>query len=601
MAVSAGLGIALVLGAAWYVCLAGYLWLRREIPGAAGLAVCSLALGIWTICYALELSSTTIETARVWSGLKFVGVVLVPPGLWAFVLRYTAHTRPMPRRVVALLLVQPVAVMTIIALPATHDLFHFYPALVGGPPQQKYVGSAPVPATGPLFWPHAVYVYVMLFAALGLLVVRLARVARPYRRYSWLLIGASFLPFAGNVPYNLEMIGGVDPTPILFTITAIAFVWGMLRLRLLGILKVARAVVVDRLADAVLVIDAFGRIADINPAGEHLLGAPRHRLIGSVLIHRLPELAEVIEHHAVTTTSHGDVSLDGGAIDLAVQVTSLLQGGHETGRVVVLHDVTQRKAAERRVLDLLHEQTMLAETLQQSLRPTRLPEVPGARLAARWVPAGVQGPLSGDFYDVHPAAGGQGQWAFVFGDVVGKGVHAAVVTARARYAARALSAQGICPVEVMRALNEALLSEESERFCTVVYGLVDARGRGLELRLVLGGHPPPLVRRRDGQVVQVGTPGMALGLTTPIQVHESRIRMEPGEVLLAYTDGVTEARAPIPGTRRPSTEQFGDRRLAAVLAAAPATAEGVADAVLHAVEEFAVHRDDVALLVLAAT
>lgn len=601
MAVSATLGIILVFVATAYCALAAYVWIHREIPGAAGLAVCSLALGVWTVCYALELSSTTIEVARVWAGLKFIGIVLLPPGLWAFVLRYTAQTEPLPKLVIALLLLQPVAVLTVLAIPQTHDLFHLYPGLDPATTgEQDYLGNSPQAEGGLLFWPHAIYTYVMLFGAVGLLVYRLARVAQPYRRRSYLLIAAAVLPFAGNVVFNLADEPMVDPTPFLFTVTAVAFVWGMLRLRLLGILKVARAVVVDRMADAVVVLDAYGRVADVNPAGEALLRASRSRLIGTILTSRVAALSEILTRHTQSQTTEGEITLDDGAVDVAVQVTSVLESGAETGRILVMRDVTERKATERRMMELLREETVLAQTLQGSLRPPTLPVVEGAELAARWVPAGVDGPLSGDFYDVHPA--GQGRWAFVFGDVVGKGVHAAIVTARARYAARALSAQGVSPVDVMRALNEALLSEDGERFCTVVYGLVEARGvNGLRVRLVLGGHPPPLVRRRDGRITPVGTPGMALGLISPIDVKEVEVLMAPGEILLAYTDGVTEARAPMPASNRPSTDQFGEQRLAGVLAAAPPVAEWVADAVLNAVETYAVHRDDVALLVLAAT
>jgi serine phosphatase RsbU (regulator of sigma subunit) len=128
--------------------------------------------------------------------------------------------------------------------------------------------------------------------------------------------------------------------------------------------------------------------------------------------------------------------------------------------------------------------------------------------------------------------------------------------------------------------------------------------------LTLGGHPPPLVRRRDRSVHPVGTPGTVLGLLPEIEVHEVIVDLASGDVLLAYTDGVTEA--------RDGDELFGEERLAGVLAAveheysptpggdsaeqsAVQLADAVADAVLAAVRAFSSERDDVALLVLAAT
>jgi serine phosphatase RsbU (regulator of sigma subunit) len=127
----------------------------------------------------------------------------------------------------------------------------------------------------------------------------------------------------------------------------------------------------------------------------------------------------------------------------------------------------------------------------------------------------------------------------------------------------------------------------------------------VRVTVALGGHPQPLVRWLDGSVTAVGEPGTALGLLTRVEVKEETVHLQPGEVLLAYTDGVTEARAGV--------DQFGEQRLADVLAAAAGglrgvtgtaaaglVADAVADRVLEAVEEFAVERDDVAILVLVA-
>jgi serine phosphatase RsbU (regulator of sigma subunit) len=306
----------------------------------------------------------------------------------------------------------------------------------------------------------------------------------------------------------------------------------------------------------------------------------------------------------------------------------------------VLHDVTEHRRTEHRLRELLEEKTTLADTLQQGLRPATLPDVDGVRLAARSIPA-TNDRVSGDFYDVHPA--GPGRSAFVLGDVSGKGVHAAIVTSMARYTVRTLSAQGWRPRQVLEQLNDALVAaDDPERFCTVVYGHLerhlpppDGPG-GVRLTLALGGHPPPLLRRRDRTVQAVGTPGTALGLVSTVEIHEVHIDLAPGDVLLAYTDGVTEVRR--------GAEEFGEDRLIAVLAAvgAPpprqaggpalealeetrggglrvdvdtdlevrtgtdaaeracrALADQVADGVLTAVTSFASTRDDVALLVLA--
>ena len=178
------------------------------------------------------------------------------------------------------------------------------------------------------------------------------------------------------------------------------------------------------------------------------------------------------------------------------------------------------------------------------------------------------GRVSGDFYDVHQALGGDHVFV-VLGDVAGKGVHAAVVTSMARYTVRTLSAQGWSPGRALEQLNQALLADiEEERFCTVLYGRVGQDEAdvtldwtpGVTVTLALGGHPQPLVRWLDGSVTAVGQPGTALGLLNRVEIKEETVHLQPGEVLLAFMDGVTEART--------GAEQFGEHRLADVLAAA---------------------------------
>jgi PAS domain S-box-containing protein len=373
-------------------------------------------------------------------------------------------------------------------------------------------------------------------------------------------------------------------------------VWGFLRLRLLDLLPVVRGAVVSRMADAVLVVDAYGRLVYANPSGERLLVAPRRQLVGRSLADLLPDVAEVVGDHRLGATTRAEINtlVDGRSADLAVVVTSVSDpAGRQTASVVVLSDVSDRLRIERRLRDLLDEQTRLAETLQASLRPAKLPEVPGAVLAARSVPAGRDGQLSGDFFDVHPASGGR--WAFVLGDVAGKGVHAAVVTALARYTVRTLSAQGWTPREVLAQLNQALLARgDIERFATVVYGQVEAMEAGrLRVTVTLGGHPQPLIRRAGGAVEAFGRPGTALGLLADVDVHDQGTVLETGDLMLAYTDGVTEARR--------SREQFGEARLQALLGGVSdgAHPDTVADAVLAALSQFSTDRDDIALLVLA--
>jgi PAS domain S-box-containing protein len=368
--------------------------------------------------------------------------------------------------------------------------------------------------------------------------------------------------------------------------------------------------------DGVVVLDAQGRVADVNAAAAAVVGVRRSALVGRYVEDLLPAVVPLLAGHETGGTTRGQLELEGeaGPRDYAVQVSSLLdRAGSEIARLVVLRDVTERVGAERRLRELLEDRTRLADTLQAGLRPQLLPPVPGVRIAARWVPAGgASGRVSGDFYDVHQTLGGD--HAFVLGDVAGKGVHAAVVTSMARYTLRTLSAQGWSPGRALEQLNQALLTDVGEeRFCTVLYGrivqdpvdIATDWTPGVRVTLALGGHPQPLVRWLDGSVTAVGQPGTALGLLSRVEIKEESLHLQPGEVLVTYTDGVTEARTGV--------DQFGEQRLADVIAAAAEglrgksgaaaaalVADAVADSVLGAVEAFSSERDDVAVLVVVA-
>ena len=161
---------------------------------------------------------------------------------------------------------------------------------------------------------------------------------------------------------------------------------------------------------------------------------------------------------------------------------------------------------------LYTERSAIAHTLQAELLPSRLPDIPGVRVAVRYRAAGELNEVGGDFYDVFERR--DGGWAFEIGDVSGKGAEAAAVTALARHTVRTASLQPASPRELLETLNDALLVQRAgSEFCTVCLARLslDGDGRG-RLTVALGGHPPALVLRADGSVEALGEPGTLLGV-----------------------------------------------------------------------------------------
>ena len=244
---------------------------------------------------------------------------------------------------------------------------------------------------------------------------------------------------------------------------------------------------------------------------------------------------------------------------------------------------------------LYRDRSEIARTLQRSLLPPRLPEIPGVELGAEYLPAGEENEVGGDFYDIIDTV--EDGWICAIGDVRGKGAEAAAVTALARYTIRAVTMKNDLPSEVLSGLNEAMLRQLPEdRFCTAactrLEPLDDAPGVGMDISRA--GHPPPLVVRQDGSVEEVSCPGRALGVFPDAELEDTHTRLMPGETLVFYTDGVTEARSP-------GGDFFGEERLCQLLAAnADQHAADIARDLKNAVLEFqeGYPRDDLALLVL---
>jgi PAS domain S-box-containing protein len=233
--------------------------------------------------------------------------------------------------------------------------------------------------------------------------------------------------------------------------------------------------------------------------------------------------------------------------------------------------------------------TNIAETLQRSLLPDDLPDIPGWDVAALYRPAGAEQRIDvgGDFYEV--SAAGE-EWLVVIGDVTGKGVAAASLTALLRHGARFASRHNSRPAAVLRELDQALRTRGDDAMCTALCALL----KDGEVLLSSAGHPAGLLVAWDGTVTEAPPTGPLLGAFSDAQWPEVALPISSAEMLLFYTDGVTEQVGP--------ADRFGVRRLRA-LAAAHATdsPSQLLGALADALDEFRAGRarqDDVAAIAL---
>jgi phosphoserine phosphatase RsbU/P len=265
---------------------------------------------------------------------------------------------------------------------------------------------------------------------------------------------------------------------------------------------------------------------------------------------------------------------------------------------VVMFDASERlayerelRAARRRAEESEARARVLAETLQRSFLPADIVAVPGLDVGGAYRPAGDGSEVGGDFYDVFQT--GRETWGIVIGDVCGKGASAAVVTSLARYTVRAAALHVSSAGAVLTGLHEALVSGYPDTILTVLFLLLDQLPEGHRLRVATGGHPLPLCRRADGTIETLGHPGSFLGMAETAEISESGTVLRPGDMVVLYTDGVTEARQ--------EDSFFGETGVTEVVgAAAGRPAQAVADAVVAAALGFqhGLARDDIAVVVI---
>lgn len=360
-------------------------------------------------------------------------------------------------------------------------------------------------------------------------------------------------------------------------------------------------------------------VAHVDPAHEKLLrslGMQDDSLARSMRLHevargREPLLVESVTPdvwHAIAKDDRQRVQLQRLGLSSGLAVPLVASGQSlgvlslamsVSGRRYTADDVSMaRELGDRAAVAVHNARTHralrdVARTLQRSLLPAESPSIPGLDVAAVYHPVS-DSEVGGDFYDVFPVA--EGRWGVVIGDVCGKGVQAASLTALARYTVRAVAIGADGPSAVLSRLNQAVLDEGvDDRFCTIAHLMVEPGDGQAKVTLACGGHPLPLLVDAQGGLKAVGRPGSGIGMFPDPDLVDTVHTLGPGEALVLYTDGVLEARSP--------DGAFDPDLFASALAAAGragADAAGLAGAVERAVLAFegGHARDDMAVLIL---
>lgn len=338
--------ILLILAIITALALFHFTWRRRSLKGNYVFALISLAVAQWTMVYLVELLAFDFEIKWWAFKLKHLGIELIPPLFFAFVIKYTGRRSPFKGRAWLLLLIKPLIIWWLLL---TNDLHHWFVASVGVSQNGPFYTLVHTPGPGALI--SAVYNILIVLVSVNLLAVQIKSAPRFYRTQVLILLVGAIFPLIGALLelIRLSPLPGLDITPLLFAFALPVLAWGMLRYRLLDLLPIAREIVLESMDEGVIVIDSQNHIIDMNPAAQDMLGSSGREHIGETaenIARFWPEIREILLNIYVR---QAELSLGKADARRIYEVRkSILRGwrGETNGYLVVMRDVTDRKRLE---------------------------------------------------------------------------------------------------------------------------------------------------------------------------------------------------------------------------------------------------------------
>jgi signal transduction histidine kinase len=364
------LGIAILVS----LRLAILVWRQRQTPGSLVFFILMLGLVVWSVASIGELSVTTLEGKLLFSKITYIGIVTVLTSWLIVVLQQTGRETWLTRRTIALLMIEPVVVLALVWTNEYHHLIWADTQLIQS--GNLIVGDF---TQGIAFWVHAVYSYILILLTTFFLIQRVRRYENLYRQQAVVLLLAIFAPILGNVLFLMGFVD-VDLTPFGFSITSVFVAVGLLRLRLLDIVPVARETVIENMRDALLVLDAQNRVLDLNDATMALVGGGQ-QWAGSTVEKLLPELEPMLED-SIGEKQELMLTRANATRYYEVQISAVYDRAKRLrGRAVLLHDITRRKQAAQRI----EEQNAELEQANAALEVARAQAEEATRLKSQFL------------------------------------------------------------------------------------------------------------------------------------------------------------------------------------------------------------------------
>ena len=268
------------------------------------------ALAWWSFAVVMEHFILELSAKIFWIKMSYFGITVMPVAWLIFTLQYTKREKWLTRRNLAILFILPVITLIMVW---TNGIFH----LMWKDIWLNTNFSPPVDAVthNIWFWVHSAYSYSLLFVGTLCLLDLFRKSKGIYRKQAGILLLAALVPWVGNILFiaGVGPFSVVDPTPLTFTVTGIAFFWGLSRLQLLdSIMPIAHDAILKSMADGVIVLDEQQRVIELNPAAQNIIGREKSEVIGQLYNKALPGQLSLLEIKPDMTETEAVISLGQG-------------------------------------------------------------------------------------------------------------------------------------------------------------------------------------------------------------------------------------------------------------------------------------------------